>query len=63
VHGFSSVCTHQGCTVGSVANDVITCPCHGSHFNAQTGAVISGPAPRPLPAIAVVVRDGAVYTT
>ncbi|HYU67099.1 MAG TPA: Rieske (2Fe-2S) protein [Jatrophihabitantaceae bacterium] len=63
VHGFSAVCTHQGCTVGSVANDVITCPCHGSHFNAQTGAVISGPAPRPLPAIAVVVRDGAVYTT
>src|SRR5437763_15762937 len=41
VHGFSAVCTHQGCTVGSVANDVITCPCHLSRFNAQTGAVIS----------------------
>jgi Rieske Fe-S protein len=63
VHGFSAVCTHQGCTVGSVANDVITCPCHASRFSAQTGAVISGPAPAPLPAIAVVVRDGAVYTT
>src|SRR6266576_4871847 len=62
VHGFSAVCTHQGCTVGSVANGVITCPCHGSHFNAQTGTVISGPAPSPLPPIAVVVRDGAVYT-
>ena len=63
VHGFSAVCTHQGCTVGSVANNVITCPCHVSRFNAQTGAVISGPAPRPLPVIPVVVRDGNIYTT
>ena len=63
VHGFSAVCTHQGCTVSTVAHGVITCPCHGSRFNAQSGAVISGPAPRPLPAIAVVVRAGELYTT
>ena len=63
VKGFSAVCTHQGCTVASVANGVITCPCHGSQFDAQTGAVIAGPAPRGLSAIPVVVRDGEVYTT
>jgi Rieske Fe-S protein len=63
VHGFSAVCTHQGCTVSTVANGVITCPCHGSRFNAQTGAVMAGPAPRALPAIAVVVRSGDIYTT
>ncbi|MGI8868935.1 MAG: Rieske (2Fe-2S) protein [Mycobacteriales bacterium] len=63
VHGFSAVCTHQGCTVSAVAKDVISCPCHGSRFNAQTGAVIAGPAARPLPAIAVVVRGGRIYTT
>ena len=57
------MCTHQGCTVASVANGVITCPCHGSQFDAQTGAVIAGPAPRGLSAIPVVVRDGEVYTT
>jgi Rieske Fe-S protein len=62
VHAFSAVCTHQGCTVTSVHNGVIGCPCHGSRFDAQTGAVLAGPAPRPLPRIAVVVRDGEIYT-
>jgi Rieske Fe-S protein len=63
VRGFSAVCTHQGCTVRTVAGGVITCPCHGSRFNAQSGAVIAGPAPRPLPAIAVVVRGSEIYTS
>lgn len=63
VHAFSAVCTHQGCTVSSVHNGVISCPCHGSRFDAQTGAVLAGPAPRPLPPIAVVVRDGDIYTS
>ncbi len=61
VHGLSAVCTHLGCTVGSINHGVITCPCHGSRFNAQTGAVIQGPASRPLPAVPVTVRGGAVY--
>lgn len=62
IRGFSAVCTHQGCTVNSVQNGVIMCPCHGSQYNAQTGAVVGGPAPRALPAVPVVVRSGAVYT-
>ncbi len=62
VNGFSAVCTHQGCTVSSVTAKAIVCPCHGSEFDPQTGAVIAGPAPSPLPKISVVVRDGNVYT-
>ena len=62
VHAFSAVCTPQGCTVSSVRNGVIGWPCHGSRFDAQTGAVLAGPAPRPLPPIAVVVRGGDIYT-
>jgi Rieske Fe-S protein len=62
VHGLSAICTHQGCTVGSVQNGVISCPCHGSEFNAQNGAVIQGPATRPLPAVSVVVRGQSVFT-
>jgi Rieske Fe-S protein len=61
VHGFSAVCTHQGCTVGSVRGGVIACPCHGSKFDAATGAVVHGPAPAPLPPVAVVVTAGVVY--
>lgn len=61
VHAFSAVCTHQGCTVSSVRGGVIDCPCHGSRFNASTGAVVRGPASRPLPAVAVTVDGGVVY--
>ena len=52
---FTAVCTHQGCLVASVADGVITCPCHGSTFSAADGAVISGPAPSPLAAVPVTV--------
>jgi Rieske Fe-S protein len=63
VHGFSAVCTHQGCTVAAVQGGTIDCPCHGSRFDATTGAVRTGPAPSPLPPVAVVVRSGNVYTS
>jgi Rieske Fe-S protein len=62
VHGFSAVCTHQGCTVDSVRGGVINCPCHASRFDAQTGAVVGGPAPSPLPEVAVVVRGSDVFS-
>lgn len=61
VHGFSATCTHQGCTVGSVRNGVIECPCHGSRFDANTGHVVRGPAVAPLPPVSVTVTGGVVY--
>ena len=61
VHGFSSICTHEGCTLAAVAQATIDCPCHGSRFNAETGAVVHGPATRPLPAVQVAVRGTDVY--
>jgi Rieske Fe-S protein len=63
VHAFSAVCTHQGCTVAAVSRGTIDCPCHGSRFDAATGAVVAGPASRPLPRIGVQVRDGQVFRT
>ncbi|GAA1160314.1 thiosulfate dehydrogenase [quinone] large subunit [Kitasatospora gansuensis] len=47
--GFSSVCTHSGCAVDAPKNNQMYCPCHGSKFDATTGAVINGPATKPLP--------------
>lgn len=56
---FSAVCTHQGCTVDSVSNGVIKCPCHGSEYDIATGAVRKGPSTKPLPAKSVTVgTDG-----
>ena len=63
VHAFSAVCTHQGCTVDRVSGEAIGCPCHGSRFDARTGAVITGPASRALPSIPVVVKAGSIYTS
>jgi cytochrome b6-f complex iron-sulfur subunit len=54
VAAFSAICTHQRCTV-QPAGDRLDCPCHGSVYNASTGAVISGPAPRPLPSVRVTL--------
>jgi cytochrome b6-f complex iron-sulfur subunit len=56
---FTAICTHQGCTVAPAGKE-FQCPCHGSVYNAATGAVITGPAPLPLAAIAVKVVGGDV---
>ena len=63
VHGFSAVCTHQGCTVSEVSGGTINCPCHGSRFNATTGAPVAGPATSPLPPVGVAVSGGAIVTS
>ncbi|MFS3129514.1 Rieske (2Fe-2S) protein [Nocardioides sp. Bht2] len=57
--GFSSTCTHKGCTVGSVT-DTINCPCHGSKFAISDGSVVNGPATAPLPEEKVQVKGGQV---
>ena len=58
---FTAVCTHQGCTVGSVSDNQITCPCHGSVFSAKDGSVISGPAQAPLAAKSIKVSGTQIF--
>ena len=58
---FSAICTHLGCTV-KPAGTQLHCPCHGSVYDAVTGAVVHGPAPRALSPVAVEVIDGEVVT-
>jgi Rieske Fe-S protein len=57
---FSAVCTHVGCIMSQVANGTIDCPCHGSEFKITNGAVVTGPAPSPLPSKRITVTDGKV---
>jgi Rieske Fe-S protein len=57
---FSAVCTHVGCIMSEVADGTIDCPCHGSEFKITTGAVVTGPAPAPLPKKQIKIVDGKV---
>jgi thiosulfate dehydrogenase (quinone) large subunit len=62
---FDAVCPHAGCTVEyDQAAALIVCPCHGSQFNAATGAVEVGPAATGLPPITITKGgNGQLYTT
>jgi Rieske Fe-S protein len=59
-HAFTAVCTHAGCTVGSVSSGTINCPCHGSRFNVNTGAVVNGPAASPLAPVNIKVQGTSI---
>ena len=54
--GFSAICTHQGCTVGSVSDGTINCACHGSQFSIEDGSVTAGPATAALPEVQLAVK-------
>ncbi len=43
----SSRCTHLGCRIRESTDGHLQCPCHGSQF-APDGAVLKGPATKPL---------------
>ena len=56
----TAICTHQGCTVAAKGAEA-DCPCHGSKYNATTGAVLNGPAQLPLATVPVTIANGQVY--
>ena len=62
VVAYSAVCTHTGCDGLSWTAEKLwfKCPCHETEFDAADGArVVSGPAPRRLPALPLKIADGA----
>jgi len=62
---FDAICPHEGCIVAfSNPAQRFICPCHGSQFNGQTGALLHGPATRGLTRIPVKEGpDGGLYVT
>ena len=63
VVAYSAICTHQGCPVNmwSKERNAFVCSCHGSIFDPRNAAeVIDGPAPRPLAALGLKLKDGVV---
>lgn len=61
VVAFSAICTHNGCAVAP-AGAKLNCPCHGSVYDAATGKVLRGPAPRALAAVKVKVQGAQVVS-
>ena len=63
VVAYSAICTHQGCPVNmwSKERNAFVCSCHASIFDPRNAAeVIDGPAPRPLAALGLKLKDGVV---
>lgn len=50
LYAFDNTCTHRGCSLaeGKLDGTTVTCPCHGSEFDATSGAVLRGPAHEPV---------------
>ena len=50
MYAFDDTCTHRGCSLamGDLDGTVVTCACHGSQFDVTSGAVLRGPADRPV---------------
>jgi len=61
VAAVSRTCTHEGCTVlvPTGPGQTLDCPCHGSRFTTG-GAVVNGPAQRPLPRLPARIEGGEV---
>lgn len=67
VYAIGDRCSHADVSLseGEVDADECTleCPQHGSAFDLRTGAALTLPAVRPVPAYSVAVRDGDVVLT
>lgn len=60
IRAFTAICPHAGCLVSEVVDGEITCPCHGSAFSIEDGAVIQGPATQGLAPEPVSVQGDSV---
>ena len=50
LYAFDDTCTHMGCSLahGELEGTTVTCACHGRQFDVTSGAVLRGPAQRPV---------------
>jgi len=64
VVAYSQKCTHLSCAVYySADRNRLECPCHEGYFAIDSGRVLQGPPPRPLPRIRVEERQGVIVAT
>jgi len=59
---YSQKCTHLSCAVVyERATKRLECPCHHGYFSAETGGVLQGPPPRPLPRVRLARRGEQIF--
>jgi arsenite oxidase small subunit len=59
---YSQKCTHLGCVVFYEPEEAeLVCPCHEGIFDPTTGGPTAGPPERPLPTIALEIRDETIW--
>jgi len=60
LYAFDDTCTHTGCSLakGKLEGTTVTCACHGSQFDVTSGAVLRGPASRPVRSRLVQIEGG-----
>ncbi len=57
-------CTHLACAViPRPEKGDIYCPCHEGYFDLNTGVPTAGPPRRPLPRVALEIRNGVIHAT
>lgn len=56
-------CTHAGAPLaeGSIEDDILTCPWHGSKFRITDGEVVKGPAKKGLQFYKTLIKNGFLY--
>jgi nitrite reductase/ring-hydroxylating ferredoxin subunit len=64
LYAFDDTCTHMACSLadGKLDGTTVTCACHGSQFDVTSGAVLRGPALRPVRSHVVELRGSDVLT-
>jgi 3-phenylpropionate/trans-cinnamate dioxygenase ferredoxin subunit len=62
LYAFDDTCTHMGCSLadGELDGTTVTCACHGSQFDVTSGAVLRGPAQRPVRGRVVQIEGAAL---
>jgi 3-phenylpropionate/trans-cinnamate dioxygenase ferredoxin component len=62
LYAFDDTCTHMGCSLanGTLDGTTVTCACHGSQFEIASGAVLRGPAQRPVRSRIVQIEGDAL---